>query len=126
MLVIFDQNSDKLLPMKLNVSYSSFFGRKRSSVMVVGGGNSSMNASQTTPMPGPGQTLNCDIFCYRTAFLQIIGSYSLIFLFVVSVITYRIYLITCQQRKTHHAKKKGNKNTKTTEVKEHAVIIRNQ
>ena len=47
------------------------------------------------PYNGTENRLECDMLCYQVAFAQIISSYSLFFVFVVCVLTYRIYLITC-------------------------------
>lgn len=41
--------------------------------------------------------LECNMFCYQTAFVQIISSYSLFLVFVIFVLTYRIHMITCRK-----------------------------
>lgn len=84
-----------MLPKKLNVSEVT---KHEENVIV-------SNLNETTQLG----SIECDTFCYRTAFSQIILSYSVFMLFVVFVITFRIYLITCGQKRVSSRKRRGSK-----------------
>ncbi len=92
-LAVFDKNSRLLTP------------NKNEAMIAVNANNSAKN-NQSGVIYEQSKTLNCDSFCYRTAFFQIIASYSIIILFVIYVIPYKIYLITCKQKKSQFVGKK--------------------
>lgn len=106
-LKIFDKMSDQFLLKRLTISVKNHFkvDEKWSNTVKMDSLNSTRLANNTI-------SYVCDELTYKTAFLQIISSYTIFLIFVIFVISYRIYLITCHKKHRSH-RRKSLKNRKS-------------